>query len=437
MVVSQGAFALMMFADRFFLSRLSSTHVAASMGGSVSFFVCVCFFNGLAAYSNALVAQYFGRGDYARCPQVLTQGLLMAVVALPPLWLMAWAMLGLFDLMGHDPALVALEKPYFLTLIAGAIVFLAKTVFASYFSGTGRTRVVMVADVIGVLVNVPLSYALIFGRFGLPELGIIGAALGTVLSGVLSIGIYAVFYLNPIHVERFSVAQSLVYAPGLMRRYLRLGLPSAMEVFVGMGTFNVFLLMFQSYGVAAGAAMSIVFNWDMLCFVPLLGLNIAIMSLTGRSVGAGDIVRTGEVISAGFLIAVGYAVTLAVVFVLFRDPLLSVFATPGDDFSAVLAIGSPMMIGMATYLVGDALILVSGGVLRGAGDTRWLMLGSMALNIVTLSVQVLVIAVLELPPLVSWWVFVAFLMTKAALFTSRLLSSRWRQPERLARVMAE
>jgi MATE family multidrug resistance protein len=208
MVVSQGAFALMMFADRFFLSRLSSTHVAASMGGSVSFFVCVCFFNGLAAYSNALVAQYFGRGDYARCPQVLTQGLLMAVVALPPLWLMAWAMLGLFDLMGHDPALVALEKPYFLTLIAGAIVFLAKTVFASYFSGTGRTRVVMVADVIGVLVNVPLSYALIFGRFGLPELGIIGAALGTVLSGVLSIGIYAVFYLNPIHVERFSVAQS-------------------------------------------------------------------------------------------------------------------------------------------------------------------------------------------------------------------------------------
>jgi MATE family multidrug resistance protein len=66
MVVSQGAFALMMFADRFFLSRLSSTHVAASMGGSVSFFVCVCFFNGLAAYSNALVAQYFGRARPTR-----------------------------------------------------------------------------------------------------------------------------------------------------------------------------------------------------------------------------------------------------------------------------------------------------------------------------------------------------------------------------------
>jgi MATE family multidrug resistance protein len=437
MVVSQGAFALMMFADRFFLSRLSSTHVAASMGGGVSFWVCLCFFNGLAAYSNALVAQYYGRRDLARCPQVVTQGIVLAVLAQPLLWLMALAMLRVFDLMGHDPALVALEKPYFLTFVAGAVVFLGKTVLASYFSGIGRTRVVMIADLIGVLFNIPLSYALIFGRLGLPELGIVGAALGTVLSGVLSIAIYLAFYLNPIHAERFMVTQSLAYEPALMRRYLRLGLPSALELLVGMGTFNVFLLMFQSYGVAAGAAMAIVFNWDMLCFVPLMGLNIAIMSLTGRSVGAADVVRTGEVISAGFLIAVGYAATLAVTFVVFRDPLLAVFATPGDDFSAVLAIGSPMMVGMATYLVGDALILVSGGVLRGAGDTRWLMFASMALNVVTLSAQVLVIVVWEQPPLLSWWLFVALLLSKAALFTSRLLGSRWRQPERLARVMAE
>ena len=63
MVVSQGAFALMMFADRFFLSRLSPAHVAASLGGGVSFWVCLCFFNGILAYGNALVAQYFGRRE--------------------------------------------------------------------------------------------------------------------------------------------------------------------------------------------------------------------------------------------------------------------------------------------------------------------------------------------------------------------------------------
>jgi MATE family multidrug resistance protein len=77
-----------------------------------------------------------------------------------------------------------------------------------------------------------------------------------------------------------------------MRRYLRLGLPSGFEVLISMGTFSVFLLLFQSYGVSEGAAMAIVFNWDMLSFIPLMGLNIALMSMIGRTVGAGDMSRT-------------------------------------------------------------------------------------------------------------------------------------------------
>ena len=437
MVVSQGAFALMMFADRFFLSRISPTHVAAAMGGSVSFWVCLCFFNALASYGNALVAQYFGKRELHRCPQVLTHGLLLAVFSQPLVWALAVPVSSLFVLMGHAPELVALEKPYFTTFMYGSLIFLVKSVFAAYFSGIGRTRVVMIADVIGVILNVPLSYALIFGAWGAPELGIVGAALGTLIAAVLSIGIYLLFYLNPVHAARFHVRDSLVYSAGLMRRYLRLGLPSAFELLVALGTFNVFLLLFQSYGVAAGAAMAIVFNWDMLSFVPLMGLNIAIMSLIGRAVGAGDMSRANEVITAGFFIAVSYAGTLAVTFVILRTELLGIFATPGGDFSAVLAIGSPMMIGMGTYLVADAFILVCTGVLRGAGDTRWLMITSMIVHILMLVVQLLVILYWELPPLSAWWVFVGTLLINACIYLWRVLGVRWRQPERLARVMAE
>lgn len=437
MVVSQGAYALMMFADRFFLSRISSTHVAASLGGGVSFWVCLIFFNGLAAYANALVAQYFGRREFDRCPQVVTQGVLIAICAQPLLWLLAWQMADVFEWMGHAPDLAALERPYFLTMIFGALAFLVKTVLASYFSGIGRTRVVMIADLIGVAMNVPLSYALIFGRWGMPELGITGAALGTVAASFLTILIYLMFYLNPVHATRFSVRASLVFSAPILRRYLRLGLPSAFELLVAMGTFNLFLLLFQSYGVAAGAAMAIVFNWDMLSFVPLMGLNIAIMSLTGRAVGAGDISRANEVISAGFFLAVSYAGTLAVIFIIFRETLINVFATPGADFSAVLAIGAPMMIGMGTYLIADGLILVSSGVLRGAGDTRWLMTTSMIVHVLMLLAQLVAIVHLALPPLVSWWVFVTTLLINAAIYLHRVLGVRWRQPERLARVMAD
>lgn len=437
MVVSQGALALMFFADRFFLSRISPVHVAAALGGGVSFWVCLCFFNGIAAYGNALVAQYFGRRELHKCPRVVSQGVILAIVAQPVLVLLAWLLKDAFVWMGHAPEQVALEQPYFLMLVAGGLFFLIKTVLASYFSGISRTRVVMIADVIGVLLNVPLSYALIFGRFGLPEMGIVGAALGTVIAGVLTIGIYLLFYFNPIHAARFRVRESFRYAPGIMRRYIRLGLPSGLEVFIGMGTFNVFLLLFQSYGVTEGAAMAIVFNWDMLSFVPIMGLNIAIMGMIGRTVGAGDMSRTNEVIAAGFLIGGLYAGTMGTLFVLFREPLLMIFATPGQDFTPIVAIGAPMMVGMATYVVADAFILVCSGVLRGAGDTQWLMVTSVVIHVLMLVIQILVISVWKLGPLVSWWVFVATLITNALIYLWRTFGSRWRSDERLARVMIE
>ena len=222
-----------------------------------------------------------------------------------------------------------------------------------------------------------------------------------------------------------------------MRRYLRLGIPSGLELFIGIGTFNVFLLLFQSYGVSEGAAMAIVFNWDMLSFVPLMGLNIAVMSLTGRCVGANDMARSSEVIGSGFLIGVSYSGTLGLLFILFREPLLQVFATPGVDFSPILAIGAPMMVGMATYVIADSLILVCSGVLRGAGDTRWLMITSVAIHIAMLIVQIVVIVVLKLGPLLSWWVFVITLLSQAAIYLWRVLGSTWRTPERLATMMAD
>lgn len=437
MVVSQGAFALMMFADRFFLSRIDAVHVAASLGGGVSFWVCICFFNGIIAYGNALVAQYYGKRTLERCPQVVTQAVLIALASTPVLMLMAWLLADVFLWMGHEPALAALERPYFMTLMCGAFPFLVKSALASYFSGIGRTRVVMISDVLGVLLNIPLSYLLIFGYLGLPKLGIVGAALGTVIASGFTIGIYLLFYFNRIHRLQFHVADSFRVVPGILRRYLRLGFPSGLELLVAMGTFNTFLLIYQAYGVNEGAAMAIVFNWDMLSFVPLMGLNIAIMSLIGRYVGAGDLSRATQVISSGFLIGILYSGLLGLFFYLYRVPLIEVFATPGQDFSAIIELGARMMVGMACYVMADAVVLVCSGTLRGAGDTRWLMIASMLIHVAMLLVQLLVILYWQFGPLISWWVFVATLIINAAIYALRVFGGRWRQPERLANVMAE
>jgi len=437
MVVSQGSFAVMVFCDRWFMSGIDAIHIAAAMGGGVASFFCLSLFLGVITYANALVAQYYGAGEFAKCPRVVTQGFILALASAPLLLIATYVIGGLFSSVGHDPAQVPLERAYFYTLMAGSVFSLFKACLACYFSGIGRTRVVMVADVLGVMLNIPLSWLLIFGKFGFPQLGIVGAGLGTVVASVLSIALYLMFYLSKEHARQFRVSWSMRWDKAIMRRYLRLGMPAGLESFMNTATFNLFLLMFHSYGVAEGAAMAIVFNWDMLSFVPLIGLSIGVTSLIGRFVGGGDMTRANQVISSGFILALGWAGLLIVVFLLFRVELVNIFETPGQDFAEIRQLASAMMIGLTTYMLADAVVIISGGTLRGAGDTRWVMIVSISLHLLMLVAQYFVIKVYGLSPLTSWWVFVVMLLSLAVMYLWRLLGDSWRHPKRLARVMAE
>ncbi len=437
MVVSQGAFALMMFTDRLFVSKIGPEHMAAALGGGVAMFFSMSLFMGLLSYANALVAQYYGAGQLAKCPRVVTQGIMLAILTSPFLFVTAYFVSDLFEFMGHAPEQVALEKAYYQVLMWGAVITLIKACVASYFAGISRTRVVMIADVAGVALNIPLSWVLIFGKFGLPELGIVGAAYGTIIASAFSVALFAVFYFQAEHREKFSVARSFVFDGALLKRYLRLGFPSGLEMFLNVAAFNLFMLMYQSYGIVAGASAAIVFNWDMVSFVPMIGLNIGIISLIGRYVGANDMSKTGEVIRASFLIALSYSACLAILFVSFRGTLVDVFIAPGPNYQAIHDLASHMMLGLSSYVMADAIILVSGGVLRGAGDTRWLMIASVALHWAMLVAQFVVIKVLGLGPKTAWLVFVVMLLTIAAVYFFRLTKGTWAEADNLKRVLAE
>jgi MATE family multidrug resistance protein len=437
MVISQGAFAAMLFTDRFFMSMVSPTHMAASLGGGVASFFCMSLFIGVLSYTNALVAQYFGSKELAKCPRVVTQGLLLTLGFVPLLLTLGYFVDDLFLFMGHAEELAELESKYFLILIWGASISLAKTCIASYFSGIGQTRVVMIADTLGVALNIPLSYALIFGVGFIPELGIVGAAYGTIVSTLFSLLIFFGFYFEPFHRHRYAVMQSFVLDRGIFRRFVRLGFPSGVEMFLNVAAFNLFLLMFQSYGVVEAASAAIVFNWDIVSFVPMIGLNVAIISLVGRFIGAKNLTNLREVIRAGFVMGLGYSSLLAIVFLLFRGPLVDLFVAEGQHFSDIMTLGSFMMVGLATYVMADAVILIAGGVLRGAGDTRWLMWASIIIHWLMLIVQYFVIKVWELGPELSWVVFVAMILATGAMYLWRLAGPAWRTPEAFARVMSE
>jgi MATE family multidrug resistance protein len=435
MVISQGAFALMIFSDRYFLSLISPTHMSAGLGGGVAAFFCLSLFIGLLSYGNALVAQYFGADKKELCPKVLSQGFILAVACMPVLALMAYGFGNVFAVMGHDAQQVPLETTYFNVLMWGAIFALLKTCIASYFSGIGRTKVVMIADLLGVGINIPLSYGLIFGEFGLPEWGIKGAAVGTIISNLISLLLFLYYYFEEKHRLEFSVAQSFSLNKKILKRYLRLGLPSGFEMFLNVAAFNLFILMFQSFGVTQGASAAIVLNWDIVSYVPMLGLHIAIISLIGRFVGANQPEKISSVISSGFLLGIGYSAILGILFVVFRDPLVAMFVPKGSDGEEIQTLASWMMWGMASYVIADAIILVASGVLRGVGDTRWLMITSTFVHWVMAIAQYMVIKVFAYGPEVSWIIFVSMIITLAIVFTWRLQKQQWREPEVLERMM--
>jgi len=332
---------------------------------------------------------------------------------------------------------VGLERTYYLILMSGVLVTLAKTCISSYFAGIGRTHVVMICDLFGLIINVPLCYVMVFGKLGFPALGIVGAGVSTVVASVLALLLFVAFYFRREHRETFNVLCSFSLDVKILRRFWRLGFPSGLELFLNVAAFNLFLLMFQSYGVAEGAAAAIVFNWDILSFIPMIGLNVGVISLIGRFVGARDMARANEVMTAAFAVALAYSAVLAIVYITFRYPLVEVFAPPRGDFTAIRELSAFMMIGLSSYVMADAVILVSGGVLRGAGDTRWLMVASVSLHWAMLVAQFFIIRVFEFSPRVSWIAFVALVLAIALVYALRLRGGYWRDPKVLERVMAE
>jgi MATE family multidrug resistance protein len=428
MFVSQAADTLMMFVSRFFLARLGREHMAAAMTGGLTAFMTFTFFIGVIGYGNALVAQYLGSGRRQHCGLAAAQGLVLALLSYPLVLLARPAGLWLLRSSGHDAAQAVLEADYFRLLTWFALLPLLRAAFGSFFCGIGKTRVVMVANGLGMLVNILVSYLLIFGVGGLPELGLQGAALGMACGSAVSVLLLAWTYLTPDHRRDFGTAAGLRLDGPTFSRLLRFGLPAGTEFFLNMTAFNLFVQFMHSYGRDVAAAVTIAFNWDMVAFVPLVGVSIATTSLVGRYMGAGRPDLAERSAYSGLKASLGYTAAVFVLFLAVPELLARPFMPhgAGQDYGGVIP-QTVFMIRMASvYLLSDALLLVFGGALRGAGDTRWVMRVSVTCHWLFASTSWVLIRRLQVSPRTAWVVFVLLVTLNGCIFLGRFRGGRWK-----------
>jgi MATE family multidrug resistance protein len=428
MIVSNAAETIMMFVDRLFLSHLGREHLSAAMAGGLTMFVLMTFFLGIIGYVNALVAQYYGAERRDQCGVSAAQGLILALVSYPLILLAIPLGCMLLKRSGHDALQTELEVTYFTILAFGSIMALLRSGISSFFCGIGRTRMVMVANLFAMVVNVCANYVLIFGHFGVPALGMRGAAYGTLIgsaSGLLMLMIP--YFQRGVRVE-FGTLSGLRLCPPVMWKLLRFGLPSGVEFFLNMAAFNVFVLLFHSYGLNAAAAITITLNWDLVAFLPMLGFNLTVMSLVGRYMGAGRPDLAERATYSGLKVATLYAMSMALLFLLCPHMLVGVFArgAMAAHAASVLPLAVATLRIAAFYTAADAAAVVFSGALRGAGDTRWTMWFSVVLHWFMAGASYVLIKWVHAPPLVSWCFFTTLVFVLAISLYLRFKSGKWR-----------
>jgi MATE family multidrug resistance protein len=379
-VASQACETALVFIGRMFLSKLQPELMNAAMGGGLTAFMMLSFVMGLAGYSTALVAQYLGAGRKRDCPLVVTQAVLICVVAYPAI--VACRPLGhaLFEWMRIAPAQLGPQKLYFDILLLGAFLPLFKGCLSSFFSGIGRTAMVMVSSCVAMLVSAGADYVLIFGHFGVPALGIRGAAFGALIGSASGLAVLVFAYFKKRNREEFSIAHSLRFDVSAAKKLLRYGSPTGLEMLSGFMAFNAMVLIFHSRGPVIATAATIMLNWDMVSFVPLMGFEIAITSMVGRYMGGGRPELAHRSVISGMKLGQVYSMVILVLFLAFPAVLAGIFRPMGasEVFLKAVPTAVVMLRLAAFYVLTNAGFVVFIGALRGAGDTLWAM--SMAIT---------------------------------------------------------
>lgn len=438
MVISQTCDTVMMFTDRLFLSRLGPEQMNASMAGGLTCFVMMTFFLGLTGYSTALVAQYLGAGRKDRCATATTQAMLIALAAYPLILLARPLVHVAFAKTGISAGQLAPQIAYFDIVIYATVIGLLRNCMSSFFSGIGRTRIVMVSAVTAMLVNVGMNYILIFGKFGLPALGIRGAAYGTIIGGFIGLGVLLTAYLSGETRRTYRVWHSLRFDRDAMTKLLRFGYPAGVEMFLNLMAFNAMIVAFHAHSPATATAVTVMFNWDMVSFVPLIGIQIGVMSLVGRYMGAAspDIAHRSAMsgLKCGWL----YSVVILVLFVCFPRHLVAVFRP--EQVDAIFLEATPIAVRMiriaSIYVMFEGVVVVFSGTLRGAGDTLWAMCVSVSVHWLMLGILIVMLYGLKLSPELAWLSVVLAFLSFSYLFYWRYRSGKWRTI-RMVRSQAE
>lgn len=437
LIVSSGTFAILNFCDRLFLARYSEATFRASLPAGILFFTLVCGFMALAGFTNTFVAQFWGAGDKQGCARATAQGIFFALLSFP--FIMALTPLGLWvlRLSGHGAEVLALEQEYFKILMWCGGGMALSSALSSFFSGRGKTFVIMSCNIFANSLNILLNYLFIFGKWGFPEMGIVGAGWATVIGSWVSPLIFAVLYFSKPANAEFGTVRNLRFDADLFKRMVRFGLPSGIHWFLDVAAFTIFVLLVGRMGAIAHIASNIALSVNLIAFMPMIGMGMAASILVGQYLGRNQPDYAQRVGWLALKIGVGYVAVVSLSFLLFPAFYTNVFEGNTDGtvpFSELLKTVRVLLVMLAIWGVADATAIILSGALKGAGDTHFVMYfqSVVAWGFLVLG-QLLIVLVFKAGVYASWVWTLLYIIILGVGFALRFRSSRWKNIDLLDR----
>jgi MATE family multidrug resistance protein len=336
----------------------------------------------------------------------------------------------IFRLVGHSPQVQQHEVEYFRILCLGGGFYIASYALSGFYSGRGKTWPVMWVNVFATAVNLILDYALIFGNWGFPELGIRGAGIATVIAGVFSAAVFLALLAMGNTNRTYHTLKGWRLDKELFIRLLRYGFPSGVQFFLEMAGFTGFILVVGRLGTASLAATNIAFNINTLAFMPMIGFGIAISVLVGQYLGADKPDLAQSAAYSGFHLTLAYMIAIGAAYVLVPDIFVAPFAhhqTDPQSFSEIYRYAVILLRFVAVYSIFDAMNIIFCSAIKGAGDTRYVMFVTVLLSVFVLIVPVyLVIEVLEFGLMFAWVLATVYVTLLGVIFYLRFLGGKWK-----------
>ena len=430
LIISMASTTVMQFTDRIFLANYSLEAIAAATPAGMAQFLFVAFFMGVGGYVNVFIAQYIGSRQPERVGSSLWQGIYFGFFSAVCMASLYWAAPAIFKFGGHPEPIQILEISYFRILCLGSGISLMSTTLACFYSGRGITTPVMLINMVGACVNIPLDYCLINGVGFFPELGIQGAALATVTSWVVVLLIFVKLIFSSENEKRFGIRKEWRFDRELFGRYMKYGLPGGVQFFVDMFAITFFLFMAGRLGTEDLAINNIALNLDTLAFLPMIGFHIALETLVGQSIGAKRPDEGAYATGTAIRLTCSYMGFWAILYLFIPETLLLLFKPRSmalNEFMPLMEQGIILLRFIAAYCFFDGLSIVFFGAIKGAGDTMFTMkaIGFCALFCMIIPAYVIV-ECFGMGLIALWWLLTAYVVVMAAVSGWRFYSGKWK-----------